>query len=114
MIAMRFTTKEAKRLAPFFVLLARLSGIDARGVRVSVSSRNRVPFQRGGTIYLPNLSDEPELYVRSFVHELRHARDVRNGLGFVLDESEMENRARTAERPWTPERVEGIVRRFVW
>lgn len=94
---MRGTTKTAKHLLPFFEAVALAAGMKTDHVKLSVSVNNRYPEAQFHTVRLPDLSDEPDLYVRSFLHELQHVRDVLDGVNLDLSGEEMEVRARKAE-----------------
>lgn len=93
---MKATTLQARTLLPYFEKLARRANINTRGVKLSISSRHREPYQVGGTVYLPILPSD--LYPKSFLHELQHARDYLDGLTFELSLDQLELRAQRAER----------------
>jgi hypothetical protein len=105
------TTDTAKRLLPFFEGLARHANIGSSRVKLHVSKKQVAPEAVGDTIRLPDLSDEPRLFVRSFLHELRHVRDVLDGFALQLSEEEMEARARRAERTISPAAVDMLLKR---
>ena len=106
------TTETAKRLLPFFDALASAVGISTREVSLSISKRNPYPEAQGGLIRLPDLTDEPHLFVKSFFHELQHARDNLDGVSARLSLDELEDRARRAEVVMQPHIVDHFIRRF--
>ena len=93
---MKATTEQARRLLPFFKSLAQRAGLDTRDIKLSISYRHKEPYQVGGTIYLPVLPSD--LYPKTFLHELQHARDCLDGTMYKLSLEELERRAQRAER----------------
>jgi len=109
---MKAMTKTAQRLLPFFKALALRAGVHTDKVRVSVSKRHALPYACWDTIRLPDLEDDPRLYVKTFLHELQHVRDILSGEGGVLSRDEMEARAQIAEQALTPDVTEAVMREF--
>lgn len=115
---MRATTPQARALLPLFEAVAVAAGLATKNpIRVSVSTRNAVPEMRAGTIYLPAvlvpmLQDESEApcFVRTFVHELRHAVDFFDPASADWSREEWERRARAAERTLTDAQTLALVK----
>lgn len=108
MSRMTGTTPTAKRLLPFFEALARAADMTTRSVKLSISKRNACPETQWKTIRLPDLDDDLGLYARTFIHELRHARDIIDGIALRLTREQMEERARIAETTVAPRAIDEI------
>jgi len=106
------TTRLARLHLPFFEALARTARIGTGRVRLSISPRHVAPEARYETIRMPDLSSDPVIYARSFLHELQHVRDVLDGVGHWTRE-EMELRARHAENSVVASVIESIAHRHL-
>jgi hypothetical protein len=116
----RPTTPQARALMPLFKALAGASGLGTRrSVNISVSTRNRVPEMRAGTVYLPSelvpmLDEEgrgPIIFAHTFLHELQHAIDFSNEATADWTREDHEVHARAAERLLSDEQILIFVRR---
>jgi len=70
---------------------------DHQGIKVRMPKRQVFPETVGGVVYLPHGLDRQQL-IKSFLHELQHALDYKEGLDLELTREEMEIRARRAEK----------------
>lgn len=117
---MRATTPLARLLMPLFQALAGAAGLGSRKpVNVSVSTRNKVPEMRAGTVYLPAelvpmLDEEgrgPIIFAQTFIHELRHALDFFDPASGDWTRDEWEVRARAAERLLSDDQIQILITR---
>lgn len=117
---MRATTPLARRLMPLFNALAGAAGLGTRKpVNISVSTRNKVPEMRAGTVYLPAalvpmLEEEgrgPIIVAQTFIHELRHALDYFDPVSGDWTRDEWEARAVAAEKLLSDEQILILIQR---